>query len=171
MFGLWDLRTKKGKTTKLSFLFSAPDVELGLSGYGHCFTPCVCATGSGQRLKRPAGVSQTLRQLFGLCCYFLRVCEDGDITASDGRGHGPMRSPTDTHAGRWVQGQQWGGAGRGGAGTQVWRWNSKQEKKMWRESERNYSLTPKKHIGAFKIESMLFSIRPKCLILTLSTRV
>lgn len=111
----------------------------------------VCATGMGQRLKRPAGVSQTLRQLFGLCCYFLHVCEDGDITASDGRGHGPMRSPTDTHAGRESKdsrGAGWGGAGRGGdTGVEV-----ELEKKMWRESEsqRNYSLTPKKHCGALK---------------------
>lgn len=146
----------------------------------------VCATGRGQRLKRPAGVSQTLRQLFGLRCYFLRVCEDGDITASDGRGHGLMRSPTDTHEGRCVEGQRGGGAELGGGvdtGVEV-ELKTRERKMSESESQRIYSLTPNKPLGSFIFFLSTFScrllfcrlfkgpmLRPKCLILTLSPGV
>lgn len=114
--------TKKSKTAKLSipflcfFYFGLQMQEL--RPLFPAVSVCVCATGRGQRLKRPAGVSQTLRQLFGLRRYFLRVCEDGDISDMGG-GQRAMRSSTDTHAARYVKGQQGGGGCRGGTGEEI----------------------------------------------------
>lgn len=88
---VWSLGSRDKEVNDETLPFLAPDVVPVLSGHSRRFTQqvCVWATGRGQRLKRPAGVSQTLtavRATAAIFCVFVRTVTSSALTAGGSTG-------------------------------------------------------------------------------------